>query len=317
MPFAERAKPRFADLFFLILFCALGWVGCSNASSETNVAPGFTVLSTKKEKGITEMEVSYPSDSLTVRGFLYMPKKGGRRPAVIFNHGGVSGVSPDMKRRSRDLADEGYVVLAPTYRGEGGSEGRIEVAGGEVNDVLAAAELLARNPRVDPSRMAVTGSSHGALVSVLAAARAPDRFRCVVDACGVMDVISWYQFLVESKGVQAVSDSLSLAIYGNGPADRPDAFRIRQATRVAGDIRAPMLMQYARQDTIVPLGQAQVMSQAMVQAGHPAELRIYDQLGHAFWFWNDPKTHTKEQLEEAEKSWEDFTEFLEHHLKKS
>ena len=315
--FAGRAKPRLADLFFLILFCAFGWVGCSNASPEAN-APGFTVLGTKKEKGISELEVSYPSDSLTVRGFLYLPKKGGHRPTVIFNHGGVSGVSADVKRRARDLADEGYVVFAPTYRGEGGSQGRIEVAGGEVNDVLAAAELLARNPHVDASRMAIAGSSHGALISVLAASRAPDRFRCVVDACGVMDVITWYEFLVQSKGVQAVSDSLSLAIYGNGPADRPDAFRIRQATRVAGDIRIPMLMQYAKQDTIVPLGQAQIMNQAMIQAGHPApELRIYEQLGHAFWFWNDPKSHTKEQLEEAEKSWKDFTEFLEHHLKKS
>jgi dipeptidyl aminopeptidase/acylaminoacyl peptidase len=317
MPLVERAKLRLADLLVLFVFCAFGWVGCSNAASETNVAPGFTVLGTKKEKGITELEVSYPSDSLTVRGFLYLPKKGGRRPTVIFNHGGVSGVSVDVRRRSRDLADEGYVVFAPTYRGEGGSQGRIEVAGGEVNDVLAAADLLSRNPRVAPDRMAIAGSSHGALVSVLAAARAPDRFRCVVDACGVMDVVTWYQYLVDSKGVQAVSDSLSMAIYGNGPADRPDAFKIRQATRVAPDIRIPVLMQYAKQDTIVPLGQAQLFLQAMAQAGHPAPtLIIYEQLGHAFWFWNDPKSHTKEQLEEAEKSWKDFTEFLEDHLKK-
>ena len=317
MPFAERAKPRLAELLLLLVLTTFG-SGCSNASSETNTAPGFTVLGTKKEKGITEMEVSYPSDSLTVRGFLYLPKKGGRRPTVIFNHGGVSGVSADMKRRSRDLADEGYVVFAPTYRGEGGSQGRIEVAAGEVNDVLTAADLLAKNPRVAPDRMAIAGSSHGALIAVLAAARAPNRFRCVVDACGVMDVVTWYQYLIDSKGMQAVSDSLSLAIYGNGPADRPDAFRIRQATRVAGDIRIPMLMQYAKQDTIVPLGQAQIMSQAMVQAGQPApELRVYEQLGHAFWFWNDPKAHTKEELEEAETSWDDFTEFLEDHLKKS
>jgi len=318
MPFRGRAKPRGAELLFFVCLTALGWTGCSNASSETEAAPGFTVLANKKEKGITELEVSYPSDSLTVRGFLYLPKKSGHRPLIIFNHGGVSGVSPDMKRRSKDLAHEGYVVFAPTYRGEGGSQGRIEVAVGEVSDVLAATELLSRHPRVDPKRMAIAGSSHGALISVLAAARAPDRFRCVVDACGVMDVVTWYQYLVDSKGVAAVSDSLSLAIYGNGPADRPDAFKIRQATRVAADIRIPMLMQYARQDTIVPLGQAQLFSRAMAEAGHPApELRVYDQLGHAFWFWNDPKAHTKEQLDEAEQSWKDFTEFLEDHLKKS
>jgi dipeptidyl aminopeptidase/acylaminoacyl peptidase len=319
MPTADRGRPSFASafVFLALILGALGGVGCVSAAPKP-AAPGFTVLSTTKEKGITQMEVTYPSDSLVVRGFLFLPKKSGRRPCVIFNHGGVSGVSADMKRRSRDLADEGYVVFAPAYRGEGESQGRIEVAGGEVNDVLAAADLLSRHPRVAADRMAVTGSSHGALISVLAAARAPDRFRCVVAACGVMDVVTWYQFLVESKGVQAVSDSLSLAIYGNGPADRPEAFRARQAVGVAGDIRIPMLMQYAKQDTIVPIGQAYLFTSAMTKAGRPApELKTYEHLGHAFWFWNDPKAHTKEQLEEAEDSWEDFTEFLEHHLKKS
>jgi dipeptidyl aminopeptidase/acylaminoacyl peptidase len=274
------------------------------------------VLSTSEDKGITQMEVSYPSDSLTVRGFLYLPKQSGRRAAVLFNHGGVSGVSADVKRRSLDLAALGYVVFAPSYRGEGGSEGRIEVAGGEVNDVLAAADILSRHPRVKPNQMAVTGSSHGALIAVLAAARAPQRFQCVVDACGVMDVVSWYNYLVDRHGVEAVSDSLSLAVYGQGPADRPEAFQARQATRVAGSITMPILMQYAVEDTIVPRGQAYLFATALTKAGRPApELHFYEHLGHAFWFWNDPKTHSKEELDEAEQSWKDFTEFLKRHLK--
>jgi len=177
------------------------------------------VLQSQETDSLIQSEVSYPSGELTVRGFLFVPPGEGAGPAVVFNHGGVSGVSEDMKRRSRDLARLGYVVLAPTYRGEGGSDGVVEVAAGEVDDVLAGAQILARHPRVDPRRIAIAGSSHGALISVLAVAREPKRFGCVAAACGVMDVVSWYHYLVENDF--DVSDSLSVAVYVSGPEYNP------------------------------------------------------------------------------------------------
>ena len=303
------------------MILALALLGCAGPSTTELQAggsslPGFIeTLSTTQHDGITQMEVTYPSDTLVVRGFLTLPKKSGRRPTVLFNHGGVSGVSADMKRRSIDLAKEGYVVFAPTYRGEGGSEGRIEVAVGEVADVLAAADILSRHPRVRADQMAITGSSHGALISVLAAAREPERFRCVAAACGVMDVVSWYHWLVETKGVEAVRDSLSLVVYGNGPEAEPEAFRIRQATRVAGEVKVPILLQYGEADKTVPVSQARQFVAAATSAGRPApDLRIYPKLGHAFWFWNDTKAHTQDEIDEADDSWDDFTDFLDDHL---
>ena len=65
---------------------------------------------------------------------------------------------------------------------------------------------------VDATRMAVTGSSHGALISVLAAARQPDRFRCLVEACGVMDVVTWYHYLVENDFDVSDSDNAEPAV---------------------------------------------------------------------------------------------------------
>lgn len=276
--------------------------------------PRFEQLATVDHAGVSQITVAYPSGGLTVQGFLFLPEGTGAGPAVIFNHGGVSGVSADMKRRSVDLARLGYVVLTPSYRGEDGSEGVVEVAAGEVDDVLAAAEILSRHPRVDASRIAVTGSSHGALISVLAAAREPDRFRCVVEACGVMDVVAWYRYLVENDF--DVSDSLSVAVYGHGPEDKPEAFRIRSAVRVADRIRVPVLIQQGRADRIVPPEQARVFAQALRDAGHDdVVLREYPLLGHAFWFWNDPRYHTAAEILEADTAWNDFTAFLAEYLK--
>jgi dipeptidyl aminopeptidase/acylaminoacyl peptidase len=274
----------------------------------------FAVLSSSVVDGVSQMEVAYPSDGLTVRGFFFLPDTESVHPAVIFNHGGVSGVSADVKRRARDLARLGYVVVAPAYRGEGGSEGRVEVAAGEVDDVLAAASILAHHPLVDPKRIGIAGSSHGALIAVLAAAREPKRFRCVVEACGVMDVAGWYRYLVEN-GFD-VSDSLSVAVYGSGPEDRPEAFESRDAMRVVNRIRVPVLIQQGEKDKTVPPWQATDFRDALEAAGNPSvALTTYPLLGHAFWFWNDPKYHSPQELAQAAMAWRDFTAFLEVQLR--
>jgi dipeptidyl aminopeptidase/acylaminoacyl peptidase len=273
----------------------------------------FAILSSSVVDGVSQMEIAYPSDDLTVRGFFFLPDTESVHPAVIFNHGGVSGVSEDVVRRARDLARLGYVVIAPAYRGEGGSEGRVEVAAGEVDDVLAAASILARHPLVDPKRIAIAGSSHGALISVLAAAREPKRFRCVVEACGVMDVAAWYRYLVEN-GFD-VSDSLSVAVYGNGPEDRPEAFASRNAMAVVNRIHVPVLIQQGGKDKTVPPWQATDFRDALVAAGNSRVfLYTYPLLGHAFWFWNDPTYHSPAELAQAATAWHDFTGFLEEQL---
>ncbi len=269
----------------------------------------FAILGSERVDGVTQMEVAYPSGDLTVRGFLFLPEDDARHPAVLFNHGGISGVSADMKRRARDLVKLGYVVLTPAYRGEGGSEGTVEVAAGEVDDVLAAARILARDPLVDPQRMGIAGSSHGALISVLAAAREPGRFRCVAEACGVMDVAGWYRWLVLTG--HDVTDSLSVAVYGSGPEDKPQAFAGRDAMRLAGRIRIPVLLQHGKKDNTVPVEQAREFAAALEAAGNPdVTLLTYPLLGHAFWFWNDSRYHSPEELAQADTAWNDFTSFL-------
>lgn len=291
----------------------LGISAVLSCAGKPETGNAFKILDREEKDGITQLDVSYQSGDLTVRGFLYLPQGSDRGPAVLFNHGGVSGVSGDMRRRSRDLATLGYVVLAPAYRGEGGSEGVVEVARGEVDDVLAGARLLAGHERVNPGRMAITGSSHGALISILAAAREPEMFRCVVEACGVMDVVSWYEYLVENEF--DVSDSLSVAVYGHGPEDKPEAFRIRQAIRVADQIKIPVLIQQGGEDRTVPPEQARLFAKTLKELGHEhVDLKEYPLLGHAFWFWNDLRYHTGEEIAEADLAWRDFIGFLGRHL---
>jgi dipeptidyl aminopeptidase/acylaminoacyl peptidase len=274
----------------------------------------FRVLDTETVEGVEQIQVAYTSGGLEVRGFVFLPAGDGPHPLVVFNHGGVSGVSADMKWRSRRLVAEGYAVITPAYRGEGGSEGEIEVARGEVDDVLAAARLMAELDRVDGERIALVGSSHGALIGVLAAGRQPAGLRCVASACGVMDVEAWWWWLIANG--HDVTDSLTVAVYGRGPDDRPEAFAERRGTAAAADIGVPVLLQYGLADRIVPPEQGTMLVEAMNAARRgPVTYRTYPNLGHAFWFWNDLRYHPQEEIDEAEGSWRDLLAFLEEHLR--
>ena len=90
------------------------------------------------------LKIRYMSDGLKVTGFIYKPKDvtGKRLPAVIWNRGGVGEDTiisvenfPDLYEMHR-YASEGFVVLASQYRGYDGGEGKDEVGGADLDDVL-------------------------------------------------------------------------------------------------------------------------------------------------------------------------------------
>ena len=112
----------------------------------------------------TIRRIRYLSENLQINGFMVSPTKAGRHPVVIYNHGGAMKwgrvVLPDLLEFVR-IAERGYVVLASTYRGEGGSEGQSSLDGGATRDVLALMELIDQIPAIDPDRIGVWGASRG------------------------------------------------------------------------------------------------------------------------------------------------------------
>jgi dipeptidyl aminopeptidase/acylaminoacyl peptidase len=275
---------------------------------------GFELLSQSLEDGIQQAYLAYPSGDLKVTGWLFVNPYSEEdiEPCVIFNHGGVDGVTESTRALCRRLAKEGYIVFAPSYRGEDDSEGRVEVARGEVDDVLAALLLLRDHPGIRPGRFALVGTSHGALVSVLAATRPPahELVRGVVAAYGVMDIHRWYPYLV-AHGFD-VSDSLTVAVYGQGPEDRPEAFAARSAVARAGQVGPmPVLLVQGGKDEVVPPEQAEAMLDALRGAGRTDDrLLLVEEGGHGFLFWDDPALHGPAELEAADRAWREILAFL-------
>jgi dipeptidyl aminopeptidase/acylaminoacyl peptidase len=263
---------------------------------------------------LLEANLTYLSGALRIKAFTVRPQRPGRLPAVILNHGGVDGISESTKARARELARAGFAVFASAYRGEDGSDGRIEIAKGEVDDVLNGMKWFNAQPYVNQARVSMFGTSHGALIGLIAASRTAN-LRALVFAYGVADIYAWYQYLVDSK--QLGQDALTKEIYGNGPEEKPQNFLERHGLRVVPRLSSKLrvLIQQGAKDTIVPLDQAQRLARELETRGKPYRLEVYPNSAHGFITSREAvlKKYGKASSEYAESvdAWNDAVRFLE------
>lgn len=98
-------------------------------------------------------------------------------PAAVIIHGSGSSDRDNVWafHIAQHVARSGVVVLLPDKRGSGGSGGDWRSADFEdlASDALAAAEVLARHPLVDSTRIGFIGLSQGGWIAPLAASRSP------------------------------------------------------------------------------------------------------------------------------------------------
>ncbi len=144
--------------------------------------------------------------------YLFVPKdldRSRKHPAIVWIHGDGIAQNYDGWHIRRDyavyysfhqyLAQQGYVVIAPDYRGSVGygREWRLapyrDLGGLDYEDVAAAVPYLESLLYVDPARVGVWGLSYGGFLTLQALTRDPELFRCGVDVAGVQDFRDWFR----------------------------------------------------------------------------------------------------------------------------
>jgi hypothetical protein len=114
------------------------------------------------------------------------PKDGKKHPAIIWITGGDcntiddlwSPAPPQNDQTAAQYRQAGIIMMFPSLRGGNDNPGFQEGFFGEVDDILAAADYLAKQPYVDPARIYLGGHSTGGTM-VLIVSELSDRFRAV------------------------------------------------------------------------------------------------------------------------------------------
>jgi dipeptidyl aminopeptidase/acylaminoacyl peptidase len=151
-------------------------------------------------------------DGRRVPAYLFVPKSLDRtrkHPAVVWIHGDGVNQNYDGWHIQRNYAvyysfhqyllQQGYVVLAPDYRGSigYGSDWRegvyMDVGGRDFRDAGLSADYLKTLPYVDSERIGVWGLSYGGFFTLLAVTEMPTAFRAAVNVAGVADYAMYYE----------------------------------------------------------------------------------------------------------------------------
>lgn len=131
----------------------------------------------------------WEGQTLRLEATLYRTRLPGRQPLVILNHGAASPETlkntHHYQAQSRFFLTRGYNVVVPMRKGRGRSGGPLGTGiDGAVSDVDAVVNAMRAEPWVDPKRIIAAGVSRGGLLSIIYAARHPDKVAGVINFSG-------------------------------------------------------------------------------------------------------------------------------------
>jgi len=231
--------------------------------------------------------VHYPSrdGKWQISAFVYVPHNAPRdhtHPAIVYIHGGpTSQTVNSFNRVIQYLANQGYLVIAPNYRGSTGygkefmDANRFDMGGGDLEDVLAAADWIQKTGYVDSKKLVVLGGSYGGYMTMMALTKAPE-----VWAAGV-PIVPFVNWFTEVQNEDPLLHEYDLATMGD-PVKNKSLWEDRSPINFVDRIKAPLLLLAGGNDPRCPKSEAQQVADAIKKRGGTVELKVYDNEGHGF-----------------------------------
>ncbi len=205
-------------------------------------------------------KLNYTVNGLRINALVCRPDKRPGRPLLNLVHGGLD--SPVDEAACRRFARLGYVVAASALRGQGGSQGRPEICGGEVDDVRALRSLVQQRYRADPRRVAFLGVSLGGCVAIKAASG-------TLGVRAVVTLLSPTNFAEQLSLLRHRPEAVARweALLGGSAKQVSAAYEARRPLKALTHLRAPLLTVAADQDQLIPLRQSCAVRDVRRSAG--------------------------------------------------
>lgn len=240
--------------------------------------------------------VSYQArDGLTIHGYLTTPagiplpplSKGehGGLPTVLLIHGGpwardMWGYSPIVQW----LANRGYAVLQPNFRGSTGygkaflNAGNREWAAKMHDDLIDAVNWLVQQGISDPQKIAIMGGSYGGYATLVGLTFTPDVFAAGVDIVGPSNLVTLMQSI---PPYWAPMKAVFAHRLGNLETEE-EFLKSRSPLFFADRIQKPLLIGQGANDPRVKQAESEQIVAAMHKANKPVEYVLYTDEGHGF-----------------------------------
>jgi dipeptidyl aminopeptidase/acylaminoacyl peptidase len=215
-------------------------------------------------------------------------------PALMLIHGGPQGAwGEDWSYRwnAQVFAAAGYVVAMPNPRGSTGYGQKFiddinsDWGGRAYDDVMAAADYVAKLPYVDGGRMAAAGGSYGGYMINWILGHS-QRFKALISHAGVYDL--------RSEASETEELWFPIWEFGGMPWDNPEMYGRWSPSFFVKEFHTPTLVIHGELDFRVPYGQGLQLFTALQLQKVPSKLIIFPDEGHwilkprnaLFWYQN-------------------------------
>jgi len=224
-------------------------------------------------------------DGMALRGYLTLPRQREPKglPLIVLPHGGPFARDDwSYDPIVQFLANRGYAVLQPEFRGSTGfgkdfvSKGHGEIGKRMQDDLDDGIDWLVKDDRVDAKRVCIIGLSYGGYAAMWGAIRNPERYRCAASWAGPSDLNGMMRY-----DRQLFSASRYFQAWRKRFPTGPELDAV-SPIKFADRLKVPVFIAHGEEDDTVPAKQSHKMVEALTRAGAPVTSAFYKDSQHGF-----------------------------------
>jgi len=220
----------------------------------------------------TVEKIDYLSDNLKIHGYIAYPNnKSKQYPCIIWNRGGYenNGVIDQFSARGMFglIASWGYVVFASQYRGNAKSEGKDEIGGKDVSDILNMILLAGEFEFADKDKWGIEGCSRGGMMTYLTLLQNPN-FKCAVLVGAISD---FKNYVLTSDNRNSIYKKLI------GEKDFEKKLEERTVINLVDKLpNIPYLIMHGKSDETVPVEQSIRIAEKFKELNYHYRLELFE-----------------------------------------
>ena len=229
---------------------------------------GYNQSALKSRKLSPVKTIAYTArDGTPIEAVLTLPRNRAatKLPLIVMPHGGPG--ARDMEAYdwwAQYLAELGYAIIQPNYRGSTGYGVAFQKAGeGEwgmkmQDDLLDAIDYATKQGVADPTRVCIVGASYGGYAAMRGAQRDSAHYKCAISFAGISDL----------SAMKRYDTKFLLGPYGKAYWTK----QVRDFSTVsprfhAADFSVPILIAHGVEDKRVPVKQSRWLAEELKKAG--------------------------------------------------